>query len=814
MFENHFGLRENPFVSGHQSRFVYPSREHQEALAHLRFGIENREPFVLITGEVGTGKTTALYDVLSEYESRAVVALITNTSLTRDELLEEVCLRFGLPAAGQLSKPQMVVALERFLKQIRARWHHAILILDEAQNLDRDLLEEIRLLSNLEEQGNKLIQLFLLGQPELEDKLARPELRQLRQRITVFYRLRPLTAEDTEHYIHHRISVAGGHALTVFPVETCREVHEITHGIPREINTVAAQALLNAFVEDSPSVRPTHVRSVERDNEFRSVLMGPGGGRISTLDASPPEGVPVASAPAAASAAPAAPGAAAAASAAAGAAPAGPPPLMPAETHASKASAEAAPAPVAPAPPAPAAVAAAPVAAAPAAPQPSGTPVAPGPPPLHLATGTPDPSAKEESEPVITEEEGAPRRPGVAPAGSSEVWGTWLSSLSQLPSSIDETLEEELAAEAAAHAQATTPVAPTPPIASASAAPSAPPRPEPAPRAEAAAPLRVVTSAATPASTEAASASSAAKPAPRRLEFLDEEPPEEGAKTLRWMILAGFVALIVVGAVLGFRAWKNSSKSTTPTETAAVSPPATETSTTPAPTATGEQNAAPAPEKSAAPPTTTTPSHATPQTASSVPPPPPATSTAAPSHHSSTTSSAPAANNTPPAGSAPTASSPSPGAAAGVAGGTAAGAAAASGGGAAAGGAAASGGAAAGGASVGGSSASAPAKGASGGDAAATQSKPAPAAQALFGVVVGTYMEEERAKEEAAKLASTNLPTNIVSVTENDATMYRLVLGSFDTRKQAEKTASSLIERGLVDEARVVPLGAATASKQ
>jgi general secretion pathway protein A len=172
MFEPHFGLRENPFAAGHQSRFVYPSREHQEAIAHLRFGIENREPFVLITGEVGTGKTTALYDVLAEYESRAVVALITNSSLTRDELLEEICLRFGLAAAGTLSKPQAIVALERFLRQTRERGHHAILILDEAQNLERDLLEEIRLLSNLEDQGNKLIQLFLVGQPELEEKLA------------------------------------------------------------------------------------------------------------------------------------------------------------------------------------------------------------------------------------------------------------------------------------------------------------------------------------------------------------------------------------------------------------------------------------------------------------------------------------------------------------------------------------------------------------------------------------------------------------------------------------------------------------------
>src|SRR5215831_4586431 len=249
MFENHFGLRENPFVSGHQSRFVYPSREHQEALAHLRFGIENFEPFVLITGEVGTGKTTALYDVLAEYEARAVVALITNSSLTREELLEEICLRFGLASAATLSKPQAIVALERFLRQNRARGHHAILILDEAQNLERDLLEEIRMLSNLEDQGHKLVQLFLVGQPELEEKLARSELRQLRQRITVFYRLSPLTQEDAQNYIHHRISVAGGNAAAVFPADACNEVFAITHGIPREINTVAGQAMLNAYVD-------------------------------------------------------------------------------------------------------------------------------------------------------------------------------------------------------------------------------------------------------------------------------------------------------------------------------------------------------------------------------------------------------------------------------------------------------------------------------------------------------------------------------------------------------------------------------------
>ena len=274
MFERQFGLRENPFAAGHQSRFVYPSREHQEALAHLRYGIENREPFVLITGEVGTGKTTALYDVLSEWQSRVTVALITNSALTRDELLEEICVRFGVGIPTGITKPQLLIQLERHLLAVRARGDRAILLLDEAQNLHRDLLEEIRLLSNLEAQGDKLMQVFLVGQPELETLLSRPELRQLRQRIAVHYRLHPLSQDDTERYIHHRITVAGGHALTIFPAEACNVVFELTHGIPREINTVCSQAMLNAFVDDSGIVSPEHVRAVARDTEFQSVLRG------------------------------------------------------------------------------------------------------------------------------------------------------------------------------------------------------------------------------------------------------------------------------------------------------------------------------------------------------------------------------------------------------------------------------------------------------------------------------------------------------------------------------------------------------------
>ncbi|MBI5169597.1 MAG: AAA family ATPase [Candidatus Eisenbacteria bacterium] len=275
MYERHFGLRENPFPAGHQLRFLYPSREHQEARAHLRYGIENREPFVLITGEVGTGKTTALYDALAEWGSQVTVALITNSALSRQELLEEICLRFGLTPAPGLSKPQMLAALERHLSAVRNRGEHAVLLLDESQNLPVELLEEIRLLSNTEIQGEKLLQIFLVGQPELEAKLARPELRQLRQRITVHYRLNPLSPEETTGYIHHRLAVAGGNAISTFPPDACRAVYRVTHGIPREINTVAAQALLTAYADGAKSVRPEHVSSVASETEFRSVLGAP-----------------------------------------------------------------------------------------------------------------------------------------------------------------------------------------------------------------------------------------------------------------------------------------------------------------------------------------------------------------------------------------------------------------------------------------------------------------------------------------------------------------------------------------------------------
>ncbi|MEO6463759.1 MAG: AAA family ATPase, partial [Candidatus Eisenbacteria bacterium] len=276
MFEPHFGLRENPFSTGHDSRFVYPSPEHLEAVAHFRYGIQNREAFVLVTGEVGTGKTTAIYDLVSRLPQTTHVALINNSALTRLELLEEIARRFGVEPPSMPSKPALLASLEHRLAHHVGHGEPCILIVDEAQNLSHELLEEVRLLSNLEDRGGRLLHICLVGQPELEEKLARPELRQLRQRISVKYRLNPLSAEECTRYVHHRLRVAGGEPEKVFPADSCDAVHRLTHGIPREINIVASQAMVNAYVAGTRPVRPEHVHAVSDDFSFQSVLGGSG----------------------------------------------------------------------------------------------------------------------------------------------------------------------------------------------------------------------------------------------------------------------------------------------------------------------------------------------------------------------------------------------------------------------------------------------------------------------------------------------------------------------------------------------------------
>jgi general secretion pathway protein A len=272
MFEAHFGLRENPFSTSHDPRFVYPSPEHLEAVGHFRYGMQNREAFVLVTGEVGTGKTTAVQDLVSRLPQQAQVALIQNTTLSRPELIEEIARRFNVELEPGISKPTLISRLESALRTRCERGEFGLLVVDEAQNLSSDMLEEIRLLSNFELGPGRHFLICLVGQPELEERLARSELRQLRQRISVKYRLKPLDDEECARYIHHRIRVAGGDGERVFPIEAVRAVHAVTHGIPRENNIVAGQAMLNAYVEHSSIVRPEHVRQVVDEFSFRSVV--------------------------------------------------------------------------------------------------------------------------------------------------------------------------------------------------------------------------------------------------------------------------------------------------------------------------------------------------------------------------------------------------------------------------------------------------------------------------------------------------------------------------------------------------------------
>ncbi len=272
MFEAHFGLRENPFSTSHDPRFVYPSPEHLEAVAHFRYGMQNSEAFVLVTGEVGTGKTTAIHDLVSRLPQHAQVALIQNTALSRPELVEEICRRFGVEVSAGLSKPSLLARLEQTLRGRSERGQVCLLVVDEAQNLTPEMLEEIRLLSNFELGGGNHFLICLVGQPELEERLGQAELRQLRQRIGVKYRLKPLDPLECGRYLHHRLRVAGGDGEYLFPGDTARLLHLVTNGIPREINIVAGQAMLNAYVDGSPSVRPEHVQQVVDDFAFRSVL--------------------------------------------------------------------------------------------------------------------------------------------------------------------------------------------------------------------------------------------------------------------------------------------------------------------------------------------------------------------------------------------------------------------------------------------------------------------------------------------------------------------------------------------------------------
>lgn len=262
MYENHFGFTLKPFGVTSDPSFLYLSRSHREALDAMRYGVSQRMGFIQITGEIGCGKTT-LCRALLDQESAALVstAYIFNSNLTESQFLHTVVADFGIPE-GFKNRHQLFAELNKFLIHRLAAGQNAVLIIDEAQNLSIRLLEQIRMLSNLETHREKLLQIILVGQPELETLLQTDKLKQLRQRIAVRAHLDPLSAEETGEYIHFRLQKAGAEMPDLlFGPDTVALIHRLTGGYPRVINLLCEKALLAAYAADDPFISTGHLKA-------------------------------------------------------------------------------------------------------------------------------------------------------------------------------------------------------------------------------------------------------------------------------------------------------------------------------------------------------------------------------------------------------------------------------------------------------------------------------------------------------------------------------------------------------------------------
>jgi general secretion pathway protein A len=261
MYTSFFGLAEKPFAITPDPRYLYLSERHAEALAHLLYGINESGGFIQLTGEVGTGKTTVVRTLLSRVPHHADVAVILNPRVTPVEFLLTICEELGLAIAeaDRDSVKQMVDALNRRLLNAHAEGRRIIVLVDEAQNLSIDVLEQVRLLTNLETPTQKLLQIILIGQPELRELLDRTDLRQLAQRITGRYHLMPLSREETKGYVRHRLRVAGA-TEEIFTAGALSELHRLSLGIPRVINVACDRALLGAYTQETKKITASLVR--------------------------------------------------------------------------------------------------------------------------------------------------------------------------------------------------------------------------------------------------------------------------------------------------------------------------------------------------------------------------------------------------------------------------------------------------------------------------------------------------------------------------------------------------------------------------
>ena len=271
MYERFYNLRERPFALSPDPEYLYLSRVHREALDAIRYGIESRAGFIVVTGEIGAGKTTLLQTLVQQLDERTVVGRIVNTTLEPRELLEAILLDFGLTLTDR-SKPAVLRELGQFLVQQRAKGRRPLLVIDEGQNLSAQALEEVRLLSNLETEKSKLLQILVAGQPNLRETIASPELEQFRQRVAVSYHLTALDAPDTAAYINYRLEHAAIGEPPRFPTDAADLVYRRSGGVPRLINVICDAALVFGYAEERRTIDRALVEEVVAELEMTGVL--------------------------------------------------------------------------------------------------------------------------------------------------------------------------------------------------------------------------------------------------------------------------------------------------------------------------------------------------------------------------------------------------------------------------------------------------------------------------------------------------------------------------------------------------------------
>jgi general secretion pathway protein A len=285
MYRHYFGLVDAPFSIAPDPRYLFLSQRHQEALAHLLYGVNGDGGFVLLTGEIGAGKTTVCRCLLQQIPDSCDVAYIFNPKLTVEELLSTICVEFGIAyPSGNASVKVFVDCINAYLLDAHAKGRHTVLIIDEAQNLSTEVLEQMRLLTNLETDQRKLLQIILLGQPELALMLERPELRQLSQRIVARCHLGPLTKPEVAAYVRHRLEISGAQRQ-LFPARLMGRLYRLSGGVPRVINVLCDRALLGAYVQgkeriDGPTLAQAAREVFHQPTQWRGLLRKVGAGAV------------------------------------------------------------------------------------------------------------------------------------------------------------------------------------------------------------------------------------------------------------------------------------------------------------------------------------------------------------------------------------------------------------------------------------------------------------------------------------------------------------------------------------------------------